>query len=85
VLRFVGAHHGLLVLIEPPLLCSSGVRHRPLVELCWCSLNPLYYILFVVTIALGLRLRQGLARLQAKREAQGLHLTLSRVQKSLRE
>jgi hypothetical protein len=39
----------------------------------------------VVTLALGLRPRQGLARLQAKEQAQESHLMLSGVQKSVRE
>jgi hypothetical protein len=39
----------------------------------------------VVTLALGLWPRQGLARLQAKREAQESHLMLMAVQKSVRE
>jgi hypothetical protein len=40
---------------------------------------------FVVTLALGLRPRQGLARVRAKREAWESHFVLLRVQKSVRE
>jgi hypothetical protein len=39
----------------------------------------------VVTLALGLRPRQGLARVQAKREAWESHFMLSGVQKIVRE
>jgi hypothetical protein len=42
-------------------------------------------IVHVATLALGLRPRQGLARLQAKREAHESHLVLPGVQKSVRE
>jgi len=38
-------------------------------------------IVFVVTLALGSRPRQGLARLRAKREAQGSHFMFLGVQK----
>jgi hypothetical protein len=42
-------------------------------------------MLIVVTLALGLQPRQGIARLRAKREAGESHLMLPRVQKSVRE
>jgi len=40
----------------------------------WC---PIFHC--VATLALGSRLRQGLARLRAKREARGSHLMLPKV------
>ncbi len=40
---------------------------------------------YVVTLALGSRPRQGLARVRAKREARESHLMLPGVQKSVRE
>jgi hypothetical protein len=39
----------------------------------------------VTTLTLGLRPRQGVVRLRAKKEARELHLVLPRVQKSVRE
>jgi hypothetical protein len=39
----------------------------------------------VVTLALGLRLRQGLARVQDKRGAREAHLILQGVQENVRE
>jgi hypothetical protein len=42
-------------------------------------------MLDVITLTLGLRPRQGLVRMRAKRETQESHLMLLGVQKSVRE
>jgi len=41
--------------------------------------------LIVETLALGLRLRQGLVKVWAKKEAWELHFMLSRVEESVRD
>jgi hypothetical protein len=56
-------------------------------------MNPKYNVIvkqdlnkvFVITLALGSRPKQGLARVWAKREARESHFMLSGVQKSVRE
>jgi hypothetical protein len=56
--------------------------------LCLISLLTFYFlgnIPFVTTLALGSRPRQGLARVQAKRETWESHFILPGVQKSVRE
>jgi hypothetical protein len=47
--------------------------------------NKIRIIIIVATLILGSRLKQGLARLRAKREARGSHLMFLGVQKSVRE
>jgi hypothetical protein len=44
-----------------------------------------YVTIYVTTLALGSRLRQGLARVQDKREARETHFIFSGVQENVRE
>jgi len=46
---------------------------------------PLLKLMCVATLALGLRLRQGLAKVQAKYEARESHFMLPGVQENARE
>jgi len=44
-----------------------------------------WQMMIVITLALGLRLKQGLASVRAKKEAQESHLMLSKVQENVKE
>jgi hypothetical protein len=49
------------------------------------NVSTLVFIIDVITLTLGLRLKQGLTRVRAKKEAQESHLMPPGMQKSVRE